>query len=200
MQQQLIMIHGGTTFDTYDDYVEFLEASNVSAEKFKTSKHWQNSLDSQLGSEFEVFAPRMPNRNNARYKEWCIWFQKMLPFINDDVTLVGYSLGGVFLAKYLSENTFPKKIKGLVLVGSPMDSVGLSESLGDFDFATSVSDFTLQTGKTYMIFSEDDPVVPYSRLDEYTQMLSKVETITFLDKGHFYQEFFPEIVKLIKNI
>ncbi len=60
----------------------------------------------------------MPNKTNAQFEEWKIWFEKFIPFLNDGVILVGHSLGGVFLAKYLSENKFPKKIGGVFLVSA----------------------------------------------------------------------------------
>lgn len=199
MKGQLIIIHGGTTFENYDDYIHFLENSKVTAEKFKTTEHWQNSLDKELGNDLEVFTPRMPNKNNANYREWCIWFERMIPYINDNVILLGYSLGGVFLMKYLSEQEFPKKIKALVLVAAPLDSIGLNESLGDFAPSIPMKDPT-QTYKTYMVFSEDDPVVPFNRLAEYKKVLPDSEVVIFSDKGHFYQDTFPEIVQLIKNL
>ncbi|OGZ63869.1 MAG: hypothetical protein A3A98_01105 [Candidatus Staskawiczbacteria bacterium RIFCSPLOWO2_01_FULL_40_39] len=200
MKKQIVIIHGGTTFDNYEEYINFLKNSKVNAEKFKTSKHWQNFLDKELEEIFEVFTPRMPNRNNARYQEWRIWFEKIIPFINDDVILLGYSLGGIFLAKYLSENIFPKKIKAVLLVATPFNSVGLKESLGDFTLSTPLKDFSLQTKKTYLIFSKDDSDVPFEQLDKYKKILSNSEIMNFIDKGHFYQDSFPEIVELIKNI
>ena len=78
MKKQIVIIHGGTTFDNYEEYINFLKNSKVNAEKFKTSKHWQNFLDKELEEIFEVFTPRMPNRNNARYQEWRIWFEKII--------------------------------------------------------------------------------------------------------------------------
>jgi uncharacterized protein len=199
MKQQVILIHGGFTFDTYEEYLQSLIDSSVTPEKFKTSRHWQDTLHKEFDADFEVFTPRMPNRNNARYHEWCIWFEKMLPFINDNVILVGYSLGGVFLAKYISENSFPKRIKALILVATPLDTIGLTESVGDFAFRVPTSDFSVQTGSTYLVFSEDDPAVPFERVAEYKKVLSNCHAVTFSNRGHFYQETFPELVELIQT-
>jgi predicted alpha/beta-fold hydrolase len=47
----------------------------------------------------------MPNKLNARYHEWKIFFEGILSKLDreDEITLVGGSLGGCFLLKYFSE-------------------------------------------------------------------------------------------------
>ena len=116
MKQQIVVIGGGTTFDEYEDYISYLKVHrDASIEKFKPQEDWKDSLSTDLGSDYELFQPQMPNRNNARYEEWKIWFERMTPFINDDVVFIGHSLGGMFLAKYLSEQIFPKKIRATIL-------------------------------------------------------------------------------------
>ena len=103
MKQQVFVIHGGTAFDTYEEYISYLQKKEVSLEKL-LGRDWKLNLQDNLGSDYEVFLPKMPNAQNAVYKEWCIWFEKYLPLLDDGVILVGHSLGAVFLAKYLSEH------------------------------------------------------------------------------------------------
>jgi predicted alpha/beta hydrolase family esterase len=177
-----------------------LKGEEVAIEKFKKRNPWQNFLQEELKENFEVFTPRMPDRENAHYQEWKIWFEKMFPFINDNVVLVGYSLGGIFLAKYLSENMFPKKIKGIILVATPFSDKSLEESLGDFSIGVSLENFSNQVDEIYLIFSKDDPVVTFSHLKKYKNRLPNAEALIFENKGHFYQESFPEIVELIKSL
>ena len=55
-------------------------------------------LQEVLGGEYDVLLPRMPNKNNAKYLEWKIWFERMIPFLNKEIILVGYSLGASFIA------------------------------------------------------------------------------------------------------
>ena len=51
--------------------------------------------------------PTMPNKQNARYRDWKIVFEGILAQLDSEVelTLVGGSLGGCFLLKYFSENS-----------------------------------------------------------------------------------------------
>ncbi|MDD5032138.1 MAG: alpha/beta hydrolase [Patescibacteria group bacterium] len=200
MKKQVIVIHGGTTFDTYEEYISYLKNREINIEKLKTPKGWKNSLEKELGADFEVFAPQMPDKTNARYEEWKIWFEKIIPFLNTEVILVGHSLGGIFLAKYLSLNLWPRKIKAVLLVAAPFDRTKNMESLSDFALPASLKKFAEQAGKIYLFQSQDDPSVPFAQADKYKKVLPNSEVIAFTDRQHFDQESFPELVELIKNI
>ena len=200
MNQQIIFIHGGTTFDTYEEYISFLKTKEISIDKLKPRKEWRDSLADDLGMNFEVLFPKMPNGTNASYQEWKIWFERIIPLLGENVILIGHSLGGIFLAKYLSENSFPKKIKTTILVAPPYDDANGGESLKDFKLPTSLSRFAKQGGIIYLIQSKDDPVVPFEQLAKYKKALPNAKILTFEDRGHFKQETFPEIVELIKKL
>lgn len=200
MKQQIVIIHGGTTLKTYKDYISYLKTKEISLEKLKLFKEWKDSLADKLGSSFEVLLPRMPNGSNARYKEWKIWFERITPFLNDEVIIIGHSLGGIFLAKYLSEYPFPKRIKATILVAAPFDDIDSEESLTDFKLPSSLSKFSKQGGEIYLIQSKDDQVVPFEHLGKYKKALPNAKTLIFNDRDHFKQETFPEIIKLIRNL
>ena len=184
----------------YQDYIDSLKKREVVAEKFKAHKSWRDGLQEKLGEDFEVFAPKMPNGFNAVYEEWKIWFLRLAEFLHDDVVLVGHSLGGIFLAKYLSENTFAKKVRAAVLVAAPFDDNNLNESLGDFILPDSLEHFSVQAGRVCLCFSKDDPVVPFSHMGKYKKVLPNAIEMPLENRQHFEQEDFLELVKLINNI
>ncbi|MCH7641515.1 alpha/beta hydrolase [Patescibacteria group bacterium] len=200
MKQQIVAIHGGDTFDTYKDYISFLKNRKIDPERLKPKKDWKNTLLEQLGENYEVLLPSMPNNTNARYLEWKIWFERIIPFIKKNAILIGHSLGGIFLAKYLSQNTMSKNTKAAILVAAPFDDADSKESLASFKLPSSLKKFSGQTGKIYVIHSKDDPVVPFEDLRKYQRALPNAETMIFDNKEHFNQETFPEIVKLIKRL
>lgn len=198
MKQQVFVIHGGTAFDTYEEYFGYLTTKEVSLEKLK-GRDWKMNLEDNLGENFDVFLPKMPNSQNAVYKEWCVWFKKFLPLLNDGVILVGHSLGGVFLAKYLSEHTVTKKIKGTLLVAPPFDS-DEGRKLPQFTITESLEKLRAQGGKVIIFHSKDDPVVDFSEIKRYQVALPSLEMRIFEDRGHFNTEEFPEMVEVIKKL
>jgi len=144
MTQQILVIHGGTSFDVYEDYIAYLKNKEISLEKIRSSKDWKDSLSPQLGQNFDVFTPKMPNGMNARYLEWRLWLEKIIPLLDNNIILIGHSLGGIFLAKYLSENLFSKTIKATILVAAPFDNANSEESLVDFALPKSLGKFANQ--------------------------------------------------------
>src|SRR3989344_3476169 len=107
---QVWVIHGGDAFASYDEYLEHLKNWEIDINRLRGTDDWKSTLSNHLGSGYDVFRPSMPNSRNAKYIEWKIWFDKFVPFMEDGIVLVGHSLGGLFLAKYLSEEQLPKKI------------------------------------------------------------------------------------------
>ncbi len=199
MKTQVVVVHGGDTFETYDEYISFLKSYEIDLDDLR-KEGWKHSLGKKLGSKFEVLLPEMPNKSNAKYLEWKIWFDKIVPLLQDNLILIGHSLGGIFLAKYLSENNFPKKILGTLLVAPPFDAKDSDYTLADFILSKDLSRFEEQGGAIKIYHSKDDYVVPFADLEKYKKALPSASTSVFENYGHFGVAEFPEIVEEIKSL
>lgn len=203
MKKQVFVIHGGDTFRSYEDYFNSLKAQQIDLESMLT-KGWKSALGERLGEEYQVIAPRMPNSLNAQYPEWKLWFEKILPLLNEEIILVGHSLGGTFLAKYLSTEKVAKKIRGIFLVAPPYDESGTDreprEYLGDFLPPKDLSLLQKQAEEIFLYHSQDDGIVPFSSLSDYKQALPQAKAREFSDRGHFLQEDFPELTQDILSL
>lgn len=198
MKQQILVLHGGDAYETYDEYLDSLRTSNVTLERVR-SKGWKANLQQELGENFDVIFPKMPNAQNARYIEWKLWFDNIVPLLDDDLILVGHSLGGIFTVKYLSENEFPKLIKSVLLVGTPYNTP-TRHPLVDFVITSPLDRFVAQANKIIIYHSKDDKVVPFSNAKQFHKEIPGSELRVFEDRGHFNAESFPEMVKDIKNM
>lgn len=202
-KQQVFYIHGGTAFSRYEDFLNHLRTKEIRDLPWNEPlKKWTNTFREDLGEDFEVFMPVMPNSQNAKYEEWKIWFERYFEYLRDDVIVVGWSQGGYFLAKYLVENETPFSIKALFLVAAPFKNADFGgEDGGDFAFDTSrVGDLTKKVAKIYLFHSKDDFLVPYEHAIAYKNVLPEAELVTFEDKNHFLIEEFPELIGRIQHV
>lgn len=199
MKKQIIIIGGGGTFANYKDYIIDLKNTKIDFERIKNKK-WKDTLGKNQGRGFEVILPKMPNPSNAKYLEWKIWWEKIIPHMEKEVVLIGHSLGGIFLAKYLSENKFPKKILAAFLIAAPFDDKGKEYSLADFKLQKDLSLLEKQSEKLFIWQSADDDIVPISDLNKYKKALPNANFKEFKNKGHFTQNTFPELVREIKKV
>ncbi len=196
---QIFFIHGGMTFRNREDYLDFLKNRTISIEdKIRWSK---NYLDNKLGEYCKIIRPRMPLQDNAKYNEWKIHFERYFDQLDDNIILIGSSLGGIFLAKYLSENIFPKKILSVYLVGPPFDDTLIGEDLvGGFEPQSNLSMIERNCKNINLLFSKDDDCVPVSHAEKFREKLKNANIVIYENKnGHFNISEFPEIVEMIKD-
>lgn len=194
MTNQICIIHGGETFSNDKEYLQSLKDKELKYERLLYSPSWNIWIAEQL-PDHDVLLPSMPNKQNAKYDEWAIYFSKIVPFLKPSAILVGHSLGGIFLAKYLSEKAPVEPFAKLILVAAPYADE-TNESLGDFKLDTA-EPLTSTAHEIHLLHSEDDPVVDSSELDRYAADLPEANIHRFIDKHHFIEPSFSELLDLI---
>ncbi len=202
MKKQVFYIHGGDSYSDHDVFLNDLR-SRIPRDlpSLPKLKKWTETFRDDLGSEYEVFMPSMPNSQNAKYEEWKIWFERHFDYLEGSIILVGWSLGGMFLTKYLLEEDLPFAISALILTAPPFEPIeDESEDCGYFTFDTDdLSGLAEKVENIVIMHSKDDFVVPYEHALKYKEALPHAELITFEDKNHFLIPEFPELIAKIKS-
>lgn len=202
MKKQVVFVGGGDSYSNYEDYISALKTCplrNVLGEK---SMRWTDTLREKLGEEYELYMVPMPNTDNAKYEEWKIWFEKYFEYLHDGAIFVGWSLGGMFLSKYLIESTTPFSVDRLFLLAAPCGEYddGEGNDCGTFQFNPNSLDVIAQkVPQIYVLHSKDDFVVPYGHALKYTEALPGAELVTFEDTNHFLVEDLPELIEMIQK-
>lgn len=194
--KQIIVIHGGTTFPSHEEYIAHLKSNPLNYERLLAFRDWKSRLPEAF-PEDDILLPSMPNRQNASYDEWKIMFEKIIPLLGDTFSLVGHSLGAVFLAKYLHENKLTHPAAQVILIAAPYDDER-DEHLGTFKLSTATGIDTNQQS-VHFFYSVDDPIVRISEEAKFRQDLPGATFHTFADRGHFNQAELPELVELLKK-
>ena len=139
------------------------------------------SLQQALGTEYQVNNPQMPSEGAPAYPLWRDEITRQLSTYPDNLILVGHSLGGSVLLKYLSEEPVHNTLGGLFVAAAPF--WGAPD--WDVDEYKLSSDFASRLPEglpIYLYHSRDDEVVTFSHLALYAQKLPQA-TIREVDKG-----------------
>ncbi|HCH34208.1 MAG: hypothetical protein UY35_C0005G0044 [Candidatus Saccharibacteria bacterium GW2011_GWC2_48_9] len=194
--KQVLIIHGGHSFSSYESYIDDLNASEISYQQLLPQKKWKPWVADNM-PDVDVLLPAFPNGHNAEYSEWKIYFEKLIPFFGDDIQLVGHSLGAMFLAKYLHELPLQKKVRRLILIAGVYDDQSSGDS-GSF----AVGDATgleRSASDIHLFHSKDDPAVPFSELAKFQADIPTAMSHVFEDRGHFTDSTFPELLELLNQ-
>jgi pimeloyl-ACP methyl ester carboxylesterase len=203
--RSLLYIHGADSFKSKADFLEYLRTAPLrdSVGVGERPRRWPDTLAAGLGEAVSVIAPSMPNKQNADYEEWKVWFERHLPLATPPYGLLGWSQGGYFLAKYLAENDLPEPPVALLMVAAPSGLIadpGGDNPAWTFDLGALGAALARYGTKTYIFHSEDDPVVPFEHAKRYAQALPHATLVAFQDKGHFVIESFPELLDCLRSI
>lgn len=206
MKQQVLYIHGGESFKNHADFLERLQTQELwHMQPSAAGKKWTHYLAEELGDAYEVIMPPMPNKQNARYEEWSIWFERHFPYLRDGTILMGCSLGAMFLGKYLAEHELPFCPGAVVLMAGlwelPDEDLDLYKDCEDFLVTPEkVATIAKKYDRVFILHSKDDFVVPFAHGEALAVAMPQAKFIAFEDKNHFLVEELPELTELVWEI
>jgi uncharacterized protein len=141
-------------------------------------------LGEELGPEYEVAFPVLPNPDDPHYEPWSKRLGEILGESDEPLVVVGHSLGGSVLLQHLAENEPPKLITGIVLVATPF--WGTSGWEAEWALPEGWPDPTTYLPPIHLFHSRDDEVIPFAHLDRYAQRFPDADVHPLDGNGHLY--------------
>jgi uncharacterized protein len=166
---------------------------------YEEDRNLAASLQDALGAAYDVRCPQMPDEDRPVYRAWKERIAKELDALEGEVILVGHSLGGSILLKFLSEEEVEKPILGLFLVATPYWGVEDWE-VGEYVLR---EDFASKIPKEIAVFlyhSRDDEVVPFAHTALYAEMLPRATVREFDGRGHQFDDDLSEVARDIRGL
>ena len=180
MVKHLIFFHGG------------------SEEDYEADAKLVASLKLNLGPGYSIHYPLLPNNGTpdfGRRKQ----ISHEISASEDNVILVGHSLGASMLLACLSENTISKKIAGIFLLATPFWK-GSEDWVEAFKLKPN---FAKQLDKKTPLFfyhCRDDEEVPFGHLAVYKQQLPWASFREIPVGGHQFNNDLTIVAHDIKSI
>ena len=82
------------------------------------------SLGRELGDQYEVRYPRMPDEGDPGYARWSTAIRREMAALDDGAVVVGHSVGAPILLHALAGQPPEKRLGGIVLIAAPFVGQG----------------------------------------------------------------------------
>jgi predicted alpha/beta hydrolase family esterase len=179
MKRQALFIHGG------------------GEGAYEEDKKMAASLQDALGSAYDVRCPKMPDEDSPEYKAWKERIAQELAALDGEVILVGHSLGGSILLKYLSEEKVEKPVAGIFLVAPPYWGAEDWE-VGEYELQKGFASKLPEESPVFFYHSRDDEWVPFAHLALYAEKLPQATIREFDGRGHQFDDDLSEVARDIE--
>lgn len=156
------------------------------------------SLRNALGSAYAIHYPEMPTADSSTYDDWKAPIESELARLDQPVSLVGHSVGGSVLLKFLSETRVAPAIAGLFVIAAPYWG---ADEFWKWDEARLPNDVAVRLAclpRIFLYHSRDDEVVPFAHLAFYEALLPQAVLRVVDGRGHQFGNDLAEVAQDIR--
>jgi predicted alpha/beta hydrolase family esterase len=152
-----------------------------------------------LGPAYSVACPAMPAPTKPSYERWNLALERLLPSGKSPPILVGHSLGGSVLLKYISEHKPKVSAAGLFVVAAPYWGHG-DGKVKEFALGERFARSLPNSLKIYLYQSRDDEELDMEHLSRYANAIPRA-TVRLVERGgHTFKDGLPELTEDIQAL
>lgn len=164
---------------------------------------WDNklvdSLRQELGPDYEVRYPRMPNEDDPSYAAWKPAIEREFAVLRDGSILIGHSVGGTILVKTLTEQSKPPKFVAICLMAAPF--IGEGGWPGDeIRFPKDLGARLPESVPIHLWHGLGDKAVPPSHVDLYARAIPQARVHRLPGSGHQFDDDLKEVAAAILSL
>lgn len=164
---------------------------------------WDNqlvdSLRSELGPDYEIRYPVMPNEADPQYALWKHALEREIAVLGHGAVVVGHSVGGTILINVLAERTPQSSLGAICLIAAPFIGAGGWAS----DDIQPRSDLAARLPGDVPIFlyhGRNDDTVPFAHLELYARALPGAHVRRLADRDHQLNNTLSELASDIRRL
>ncbi|WP_165823949.1 alpha/beta fold hydrolase [Pseudochryseolinea flava] len=151
---------------------------------YRMDKKLADNLQHLLGTSYVVHYPEMHNEEDADYETWARQIVDLLKAQDGSIFLVGHSVGGSVLMKFLTEKDYKKSVAGVFIIAAPFWGGDKGWKYDGYE-TLALPTTTLKIADDVPVFfyhSRDDETVPFEHLELYGNSFSNA-SIRKIDSG-----------------
>ncbi|WP_185960059.1 alpha/beta hydrolase [Planococcus soli] len=157
-------------------------------------------LEDELGSGFQVIAPKMPNPEDPQYATWKVKLKEEIAALDDGAVLVGHSIGGSALFKFLSEEELGKSFAKVITIAAPFWGINSDWELENFTLAENFVSRSSLLPDVVLFHSIGDDIVPFNHMGKYMENIPNATVRQLTGSDHVFQDGLEELVEEIRKV
>jgi predicted alpha/beta hydrolase family esterase len=156
------------------------------------------SLSAELGPDYDIRYPRMPNEADPSYATWTATLAAELANLDEGAIVVGHSLGGTFLINALAERPPERELGAIVLIAAPFVGEGGWQS-DDWKPQRTLGERLPSGVPIYLYHGLADATVPASHAELYALVIPQAHLRRLPDRDHQLDNHLSEVAALIRS-
>ena len=156
------------------------------------------SLRRELGVEYEVRYPRMPDEGDPSYARWSTAIRREMTVLDDGAIVVGHSVGAAILINALAEQPQGKGLGVIVLIAAPFVGDGGWPS-DEFKLTSDLGAKLPSGARVYLFHGLRDETVPPSHAGLYALAIPQAHVHQLPGRDHQLNNDLSEVAEAIRS-
>jgi uncharacterized protein len=156
------------------------------------------SVRKELGPDYEVRYPAMPNEGDPDDDAWGDVIAAELADMGEDAVLVGHSAGAAALCMFLATRDLELRVAGIFLISAPFFGEGGWQVEG----FTMPKDFGLRfpDAPVFLYHGSEDETAPIAHLDLYARAIPHAVVRRLEGRNHQLNDEMTEVARDIESL
>jgi predicted alpha/beta hydrolase family esterase len=158
------------------------------------------SLGRELGADYHVRYPAMPNEDEPDYTTWKQRITNELEAMGDGAILVGHSIGASVLIKLLTESEPKQSLAGIFLIAAPFWHDDEVWRWKEVELPKDVSTRLPDGVPLFLYHGRDDEIVPFSHVAMYAKAFPRAVVRRLDGRNHQLNDDLSAVAADIKRV
>jgi pimeloyl-ACP methyl ester carboxylesterase len=162
---------------------------------------WDNklvaSLRRELGGEYDVRYPRMPDEGGPSYARWSTAIRREIAALDDGAVVAGHSVGGAILLHALAEQPPEKGLTAIVLIAAPFVGQGGWPS-DEFELTSDLGAKLPPDARVEVFHGLSDDTVPPSHAGLYAAAIPQAQVHQLPGRDHQLNSDLSEVAEALR--